>query len=130
MIPLVLGHAYINRILPLIVDGGSSSVGLGFVAHGFAKHPFVATTGYAALVSAFSGHLVWGTAKWLGVSQLSTSNTKAGKRRWWVLNGVSALVAGVWMAGGLGVVARGGLGTGWLAQIWDDIYARIPLVNF
>lgn len=127
--PLVAGHAFINRVLPWVVDGGSSSVGLGFVAHGFAKHPALANAGYAALVSVFAGHLVWGAAKYQGWSQITSVASKQGKRRWWLLNGVAVAVAALWMAGGLGVVGKGGLGTGWMAQLWDEIYARVPLVD-
>lgn len=120
-----------NRILPLWVDGGSSGVGLGFVAHGFAKHPVVANVGYAALVATFSGHVVWGVAKYqnwvpIGTGEMG-ANGRVGKRRWWIINAVSVAVAGLWLAGGLGVVGRGGAGTGWIAQLWDDIYARVPV---
>ncbi len=57
------------------------------------------------------------------------SDGKKGKRRWWVINSVSALAAGVWMAGGLGVVARGGSATGWIGKGWDDLYSRVPLLG-
>jgi Protein of unknown function (DUF1691) len=131
--PLVLGHALVNRVLPWWVEGGSSGVGLGFVSHGFAKHPVMDWVGYAALVGIASGHIVWGCAKWMGwtpvgVGELS-SKGKKGKRRWWIINGVSALVAGLWMAGGLGVVARGGKATGWVGKGWDELYARVPLLG-
>jgi hypothetical protein len=131
--PLVLGHAFVNRVLPWWVEGGSSGVGLGFVSHGFAKHPVMDWVGYAALVGIASGHIVWGWAKWMGwtpigVGELS-GNGKKGKRRWWIINGVSALVAGLWVAGGLGVVARGGKATGWVGKGWDELYARVPLLG-
>lgn len=57
-------------------------------------------------------------------------NGKAGKRRWWVVNGVVALLAGVWMAGGLGVVGRGGRSTGWVGKGFDELFAKIPMVDF
>jgi hypothetical protein len=131
--PLVLGHAFVNRILPWYYEGGSSGVGLGFVSHGFAKHPFLAWSGYAALVAVGSGHIVWGWAKWIGWTPVGKgqygSKGKKGKRRWWVINGVSALVAAAWMAGGLGIVGRGGKAAGWVGKGWDDLYAKVPLVN-
>ncbi|KAI9745087.1 MAG: hypothetical protein M1818_001365 [Claussenomyces sp. TS43310] len=131
--PLVLGHAFVNRILPWWIDGGSSGVGLGYVSHGFAKHPAISWTGYTALVAVASGHIVWGWAKWLdwtpvGRGQLSSSG-KRGKRRWWAINGIAGLIAAVWMAGGLGIVGRGGKGVGWEAKAWDELYSRIPLVK-
>jgi len=29
--------------------------------------------------------------------------------------------------GGLGVVGRGGLGSGWEAKNWDSLYSRVPI---
>lgn len=130
---MVLGHALVNRTLPWWYEGDSSGIGLGFVSHGFAKHPAIAWTGYVALVGVASWHIVWGWAKWLdwvpvGVGEMG-SKGKTGKRRWWVVNGVSAFVAAIWMAGGLGVVARGGKATGWIGKGWDELYAKIPLLG-
>jgi hypothetical protein len=125
--PLVLGHAFINRILPWIYEGGSSGVGLGFVAHGFARHPVLAWTGYVALVVTASGHFVWGAARWNGWVEGGTG--KKAKRRWWVINGASLALAGLWMAGGLGVVARGGASDGWIGKSYDTLFSKVPLVN-
>ena len=61
---------------------------------------------------------------WLGgVDQKRT------RRRWWAINGVAAAVACIWAAGGLGVVARGGLTTGWLGNGYDELYKQIPGVG-
>ncbi len=125
--PLVLIHAFTNRILPYIYEGGSSSVGLGFVSHGFAKHPALAWTGYVALVGLASGHFVWGISRWNGWV-LSGSDRKA-KRRWWTINGASVGLAILWMTGGLGIVARGGKATGWIGKDYDLLYSRIPLMK-
>jgi hypothetical protein len=131
--PLVLGHVFVNRILPLWVEGGSSGIGLGFVSHGFAKHPFLSWSGYIALVCVASGHIVWGWAKWMGWTPVGLgelgSKGKKGKRRLWAINGVAAIVAAVWMAGGLGIVGRGGIGAGWIAKGWDELYAKVPLLG-
>jgi hypothetical protein len=54
---------------------------------------------------------------------------KKAKRRWWAINGISAGLAGLWMAGGLGVVARGGKADGWVGKGYDALYAKIPLVK-
>ncbi|KAL3418901.1 hypothetical protein PVAG01_09122 [Phlyctema vagabunda] len=125
--PLVAGHAFVNRVIPWWYEGGSSSVGLGFVSHGFAKHPFIAWTGYIGLVGVGVGHFVWGTAKWM--DWVPVGNDKKAKRRWWTINGVWLLSAAIWMAGGLGVVGRGGKSDGWVGKGYDELYAQVPLVK-
>lgn len=108
-------------------------MGLRFVAHGFAKHPLVANLGYGALVGVGVWHFVGGAAKWLKVSEefvaASGDHGRARRRRRWIVNGVAALVAGVWMLGGLGVVGRGGkgMGTSWEVKAWDEIYTSVPI---
>lgn len=85
------------------------------------------------MVSVASGHVVWGWAKWLGWTPAGTgvlsSDGKQGKKRWWSLHGVTVTVAALWMAGGLGVVARAGKATGWVAQAYDELLARVPLLR-
>jgi hypothetical protein len=125
--PMVLSHAFVNRILPWIYEGGSSGVGLGFVSHGFARHPFVAWGSYVALIGIGAGHFVWGIARWNGWTPVG--NDKKAKRRWWAINGIAASVTALWMAGGLGVVARGGLSDGWIGKGYDVLYSKIPLVK-
>lgn len=106
------------------------------MAHGFAKHPLVANFGYGALVGVGVWHFVGGAAKWLRLSpEFVTEGGDYGRvkreRRRWVVNGVTALVAGVWMLGGLGVVGRGGkgAGTGWEVKAWDEIYRSVPILG-
>lgn len=123
----MIGHAFVNRLLPWVYEGGSSSVGLGFVAHGFAKHPVVAWTGYVSLVGVASAHFVWGAAKWNNWVLYGTS--KKAKRRWWTLHGASFALAALWMAGGLGVVARAGKADGWIGKSYDVLYSKVPLVS-
>ena len=125
--PLVITHAFVNRLLPWIYEGGSSSVGLGFVSHGFGKHPAISWSGYVALVTVASGHFVWGAAKWNG--WLPVGTTKKAKRRWWVINGATVALAALWMAGGLGVVARAGKSDGWIGKNYDVLYSKLPLVK-
>ena len=130
--PLLAGHVFVNRILPLEVEGGSSGVGLGYVSHGFAKHSAIANLGYAALVIVGSWHVVGGAAKWLRLSaEYVTEGGDYGHRkrtrRVRVVNLVAGVVAGVWLLGGLGVVGRGGLGRGWEAKNWDELYRRVPI---
>lgn len=125
--PLVVGHALTNRLLPWIYEGGSSSVGLGFVSHGFARHPIVAWIGYMGLVGVAAGHFVWGAAKWRG--WLPRGGDKKARRRWWTINVIAASLAGLWMAGGLGIVGTGGTAEGWIGKGYDDLYSKIPLVK-
>lgn len=128
--PLLFGHMFVARILPKQVEGGSSGVGLGFISHGFAKYPLLSWSWYIALVGVASTHIVWGWAKWMSWTptggQLGSSGNKGRSRRW-AINGVAAAVATLWMAGGLGVVGRGGKAAGWVAKGWDELYARVPL---
>ena len=120
----------VNRVVPLMREGGSSGVGLQFVSHGFAKHPLVAGVGYAVLVGIGSAHFVWGWARWLGWGLESLVWDGEGKRwRWWEVNALSALVAGVWMAGGLGIVGRGGQTEGWIGRGFDELYRAVPVVG-
>ena len=133
----VWAHVGVNRVLPLKVDGGSSNIGLGYVAHGFARHPAVGWLAYGALIAVGCGHMVWGSAKWLGLAPSTASWSKnqvigremrKRRRRAWVgVHGVVVLVAGLWAAGGLGVVARGGLSSGWVGKLYDDLFARVGL---
>jgi hypothetical protein len=120
-------HVYVNRILPLVVDGDSSGIGLGYVAHGFAKHPALAWGAYAVLLGAAGLHVVWGAAKYAGVT--GKGERRERRRRWWAVNAVAAALTALWAAGGLGVVARGGKATGWVAKGWDGLYSRIPLME-
>ena len=90
----------INRLVPLWEEGSSSSVGLAYAAHGFAKHPWFAWAGNTALIGVSAAHIVWGWARWLGY--LGRNDQKAAKKRRWIINGISAAVAAIWAAGGLG----------------------------
>jgi len=126
-VPLVASHMAVNRILPLVVEGGSSGVGLGFVSHGFAKHPVLAWSTYTALIGTAMGHIVWGVVRWRG--WMPSGMERERKRRWWVVNGAVAGVTALWMAGGLGVVARGGAEGGWVGRGYDDLYAWIPFLG-
>jgi hypothetical protein len=184
LVPLALGHAALNRLLPWWVDGSNSGIGLDYVSHGFARDPALSFAGYTALLAVGSLHIVWGAAKWLGYtpdqvgiaavgrgggvgggsssgigsslggaggimgmgggmgggasgSRSGVAGAGAGagdgnrawrrKRRWYVLNALSAALTGVWMAGGLGVVGRDGAATGWVGRHYDELFRSIPL---
>ncbi|KAK0388314.1 hypothetical protein NLU13_4559 [Sarocladium strictum] len=132
-------HVFTNRVLPLLVDGDSSNIGLAYVAHGFARHPVVSWAAYLGLLGVGCGHMVWGTFKWLGIAPstdgwqgraglLVDKNTRRQRRRKWVaVQGFSAGLAMAWAIGGLGVVAMGGLSDGWTGKLYDDLFARIWL---
>lgn len=134
LVPLVAGHSFINRVLPLWVEGGSSSIGLGYVSHAFARHPAVSFVGFSALVAVGAWHSVWGWAKWLGLTPAQV--TEGGvhgqwrrKRRWYACNGASFALTALWLAGGLGIVGRAGEVPGWVGREYDELYHRIPVIG-
>lgn len=132
--PMMVAHVYVNRILPLKYEGGSSGVGLRYFAHGMSKHPVLLNVGYAAMLGVASWHFVTGAAKFLRwsaefVVEGGADGRRARRRRKWVINGIAAAVWTVWVAGGLGVVGRGGRGSGWEARGWDDLYLKVPLIG-
>lgn len=135
-------HAFVNRGLPLAVEGDSANIGLAYVSHGFARHAALSWVAYGGFLAIGCGHMVWGWAKWFGLSQRAgwragppTGNArvdrevkKRRRRVWYTVNGVVVLVTGLWAAGGLGVVARGGPALGWVAKVYDGLFDRIPLL--
>ncbi|KAH0543693.1 hypothetical protein FGG08_002009 [Glutinoglossum americanum] len=134
LIPLVAGHTFVSRVLPLLVEGDSSGVGLGYISHGFAKQRVVGFVGFSALITVGAWHFVWGGAHWLGwtprgVTASATEGLVQRKRRRFVLNTLSASVAGLWMLGGLGVVGRGGATGGWVGRGYDELYSQIPVLG-
>jgi hypothetical protein len=131
---LLIGHVYLNRALPQQIPGGQSNVNLSYVSHAFAKHPVVSYAGFTALIGVGVWHITWGWAKWLGltpeqVTSQGGDRALAKKRRWYTVNGIAALAAGLWMAGGFGVIGRAGLAPGYRGRIYDELYHRIPLLG-
>lgn len=139
-------HVYVNRLLPLAVEGDSSNIGLAYVAHGFARHPLVARVAYVGLIATAAGHMMWGNAKWLGFAPstrgwlqprkgimgeedvLVDKKTRRQRRRTWLaVNGAAVGFAALWALGGLGVVARAGASGGWVGRLYDDVLARSGL---
>ncbi|KAG4222220.1 hypothetical protein PC116_g29305 [Phytophthora cactorum] len=122
-----------NRILPLVVDGDSSNIGLQFVSHGFARHPLPPWIAYSLLLSVGVGHMVWGWAKWLNLTPpanwkkitVDRQLRKTRRRAWWGIQAVTVALAALWAAGGLGIVARAGPAEGWLATVYDNIYIAV-----
>lgn len=140
---LLAAHVFVNRGLPLLVEGDSSNIGLAFVAHGLARHAVVAWAAYTGLLAVGCGHMVWGWAKWLGLAQragwvndwrgftgnraLDRARRKTRRRFWLGINGAAVFLAAAWAAGGLGVVGRGGIQQGWVGKVYDDLYSKLPL---
>ncbi|KAF2712800.1 hypothetical protein K504DRAFT_372571 [Pleomassaria siparia CBS 279.74] len=134
LLPFAGFHIWTTRILPLYMHGDSSMIGLGYISHGFALHPAVSFAGFAALVSAGVWHTTWGWARWLGLAPTQTTETGSQrsitkKRRWYNINGVAALVTGLWLAGSLGIIGRGGKTDGWIGREFDDLYKVVSLIG-
>ncbi|RAH45865.1 MCP1 family protein [Aspergillus brunneoviolaceus CBS 621.78] len=150
LIPLLGVHVLVNRISPILVDGGSSGVGLGYVAHGIARSPIFWNIYYLCFVAVGVWHFVGGWASWMGwkVTTLRKQpNSKKGslegylgytgseqrcrrqKRMWWTVNTIAAVGASIWLAGALGVIGRAGQGSGWEASGWNDIYNQVPIIG-
>ncbi|KAL2140331.1 hypothetical protein VTI28DRAFT_3975 [Corynascus sepedonium] len=137
---VLAAHVWMNRGLPLAVEGDSANIGLAYVAHGFARHRVVSWLAYAVLLGAGCGHMVWGWAKWAGLAQgagwvldrptgnktVDRAARKGRRRRLIAINAVAAAAAALWAAGGLGVVARGGETLGWVGKLYDGLYSTVP----
>ncbi|EGS22645.1 uncharacterized protein CTHT_0011170 [Thermochaetoides thermophila DSM 1495] len=135
-------HAFVNRGLPLLVEGDSANVGLAFVAHGFARHPVISYAAYGVLLVAGCGHMVWGWAKWAGLAQgagwglervsgnisVDREARRKRRRRLLMINGAAAVAIGLWAVGGIGIVAKGGLTPGWVGNVYDGLYDKLPLL--
>jgi hypothetical protein len=132
--PMFILHMLSMRLTPKKIDGSSASAGLRYFAHGISSHPWIGLASHAVLIATASYHVVSGGAKFLKLSkEYVTEGGEDGKvKRLWrgrIVNGIAALVAGVWMAGGLGVVGMSGRGVGWEASHWDAIFKEVPLVG-
>ncbi|KAK3904002.1 hypothetical protein C8A05DRAFT_14076 [Staphylotrichum tortipilum] len=133
-------HVFVNRALPLAVEGDSANIGLAYVAHGFVRHGAVAWGAYVVLLGAGCGHMAWGWAKWVGLAGragwggqkwvgtggVDKREGRRRRRRWIGINAAVGVAVGVWAAGGLGVVARGGETLGWVGKLYDGLYERVP----
>ncbi|PYH30635.1 MCP1 family protein [Aspergillus neoniger CBS 115656] len=150
LVPLLGAHVLVNRITPLMVDGGSSGVGLGYVAHGFARAPALWNLYYLLFVAVGVWHFVGGWAAWMGwrvttvrkerdrkkgslEGYLGASESEQRLRRqrkmWWTVNGIAAVGASIWLAGALGIIGRTGQGYGWEAKGWNEIYSQVPVIG-
>ena len=134
LVPLASFHLWTTRILPLYMHGYNSMINLSYISHGFALHPVVSFAGFTALVGVGAWHAAWGWARWLGVAPAQVKETDSGrhltkKRRWYAINTAAFLATSLWLAGGLGIVARGGKTEGWVGREYDELYKSIPLLG-
>ncbi|KAJ5999229.1 hypothetical protein N7451_007039 [Penicillium sp. IBT 35674x] len=147
--PLIGLHAVVNRITPLMVEGSSSGVGLGYVAHGVARSPVFWNIFYLVFVTASVWHFIGGWATWMGWRVTTArkqhkskgslegllgypeNHQRANRQRkmWWMVNGIAAAGAALWLAGALGIVGRAGEGVGWEAQGWNNMYSQVPVIG-
>ena len=93
--------------------------------------------GYAFMLSTAAYHFVTGAAKFLKISkEYVTEGGEYGARkrktRGRLVNLVAAVLAGVWIVGGLGVIGRG-VGaaepSAWEVKGWKEVYSNVPLVG-
>lgn len=131
---VVGSHMWTTRILPMYMHGDSSLINLSYVSHSFALFPYLGFAGITALVGISTWHIVWGAAKWQGFAPSQVKETDSRrhlikKRRWYSINGISALVAGLWLAGGLAIVGRGGKTGGWVGKEFDELYKSLPVIG-
>lgn len=140
-------HVFMNRILPLAVEGDSSNIGLGYVSHGFAQHPLVARLAYVGLIGVGVSHMVWGAARWMGAApstngwlqprtapgrekvanSVDRKTKRERRRKWMAVHAVAVAGAALWMVGGMNIVGRGGASGGWVGGIYDGLYAKVWL---
>lgn len=148
LVPLLGTHVLVNRVVPLIVDGGSSGIGLGYIAHGFARNPVMWNLFYLPFVATGAWHIVGGWATWMGWRVTTTRNGRSNKgslagylvdpksqrarrqrKMWWMVNGVTAIGAAIWLTGALGIIGRAGEGSAWEAKSWNEMYSRVPIIG-
>jgi hypothetical protein len=116
------------------MHGDNSMISLSYISHGFALHPVVSFGGFVALVSVGTWHFVWGWARWLGLSPAHVEATESRrhltkKRRWYAINGAALALTGLWLAGSLGIVGRGGRTGGWIGREFTELYDAMPLIR-
>lgn len=147
--PLLGIHVLVNRIAPLIVEGGSSGVGLGYIAHGFSRRPVLWNTFYPIFVASGVWHIVGGWATWMGWNvttvrkergrdtvlkgdlryRESEQVTKRRRRIWLTVNGIAAVGTSIWLAGALGIIGFAEPGSSWEANGWNAIYKHVPVIG-
>ncbi|ODV95063.1 hypothetical protein PACTADRAFT_34803 [Pachysolen tannophilus NRRL Y-2460] len=65
LVPIVAYHIFQERIIPLIIDGDSSLINLGYISHALARKNIITFTGLTFLVWCASYHIVSGWMRYL-----------------------------------------------------------------
>lgn len=86
LIPMILYHIYHNRLVPMIVDGGSSFVNLSFISHLISEHRWVTFPGLVALVWLSSYHMITG---WM--MYLNFYGKRSRKVAYFLINGMALI---------------------------------------
>ncbi|KAK6357815.1 hypothetical protein TWF730_007173 [Orbilia blumenaviensis] len=114
LIPMVAIHFSIVRLLPLIRDGGSESIGIGFLAHGFVQLKYLSWFMYPALAIVGTFHVAQGWARWKGYPKNWKSRVVC----------LATVVSGVWLTSVIRI-SRIGRAVGHLGRHYDDFYNAI-----
>ncbi|KAF8456596.1 hypothetical protein BGX38DRAFT_1162091 [Terfezia claveryi] len=123
LLPPLVAHAIVLRVVPLYVDGGSADVGLQYVTHGFNYHGRIGwwlnSCFYTGFVGTATWHVVNGFAKYFRIRNKRHVNIAAG-----------VMTIG-WLGGLFGVITRAGCATGYLGRKYDEfydfVYGGLPL---
>ncbi|KAK6532212.1 hypothetical protein TWF281_006406 [Arthrobotrys megalospora] len=117
LMPVVAAHVGITRVLPFLKDGGSESIGIGFLGHGFVRLRYLSWLIYPTLVTIGAFHVSQGWARWWSYP-----------KRWksWMACLIAA-VSGVWL-GSVIRISRIGRAVGHLGRHYDELYNVI--LNF
>ncbi|RPB26069.1 hypothetical protein L211DRAFT_759178, partial [Terfezia boudieri ATCC MYA-4762] len=114
LLPSLVAHAIVLRVVPLYVDGGSADVGFQYVTHGFNYHGRIGwwlnSFYYTGFVGTATWHVVNGFAKYFRIRNKRQVNIAAG-----------VMTIG-WLGGLFGVVTRAGSATGYLGRKYDAFY--------
>ncbi|KAF2863820.1 hypothetical protein K470DRAFT_209999 [Piedraia hortae CBS 480.64] len=130
LVPLLAAHVYMNRAIPQSFPGGASNINLSYVSHAFASHPITSTAGFVALIGVGAAHIVGGWARWLGYAPMAgRMDALRVKKRRYTVSAITAVLAGLWMAGGIGIVGRGGRAPGYVGKLYDQMLACVPFVG-
>ncbi|KAK6347740.1 hypothetical protein TWF718_005572 [Orbilia javanica] len=117
LIPTVAIHFGIVRLLPFFRDGGSESIGIGFLGHGFVRLRYISWLTYPALAAIGTFHVVQGWARWRGYPKRWKRQTAC----------TIAAVSGVWLASVVRI-SKIGRAVGHLGRHYDELYNAI--INF
>ncbi|VVT54735.1 uncharacterized protein SAPINGB_P004225 [Magnusiomyces paraingens] len=114
--PLVLGHFYVTRYLPLSILGDSSLISLDYVAHSIADHPAMAIGSMLTMLTLTLYHTVYGWRRWLNIYKRPKLLSGPG------LFVVSGILLGV---ASLARLAAHGPAIGWVASQYDKVLGKV-----